>query len=124
MNKKAIATILMVLTVTLSGCGEYADESESTAVSTETEASQTKSDSKIPRYIVTYNISQKHYNLDLDDYIKDKMNDITLQVPVDKDYYDSVEVGQEIDESFRWGSLWMSGSFGSWNVTIQDKQIE
>ena len=122
--KRIIAVIAIVLTVALSGCGEYANESESADIPKETEASQTESTDETPRYIVTYNISQKHYNLDLGDYIKDKMNEITLQVPVDKDYYDSVEVGQEIDESFRWGSLWMSGNFGSWNVTIQDKQIE
>lgn len=48
---------------------------------------------------------------------------IMMQVPVDKEYYDSVEVGDKIDDSFRMGSLIMKGSFGSWKVTVDDKEI-
>ena len=51
------------------------------------------------------------------------MNDISIQVPVDKEYYDSLEIGDVIDDSFRMGSLVMSGSVGKWDITIEDKEI-
>ena len=76
------------------------------------------------KYIITFNISQKHFTLDLGDYLKDAMNDISIQVPVDKEYYDSVEIGDTIDDSFRLGSFVFKGSFGSWSVTVENKEIQ
>lgn len=76
------------------------------------------------KYIVTFNISQKHFTLDLGDIMKDSMNDISIQIPVDKEYYDSIEVGDTIDDSFRLGSFVFKGSFGSWDITVENKEIQ
>jgi hypothetical protein len=73
---------------------------------------------------VTFEIKQEHYTLDLAQHMKDDMNAITIQIPVDKDYYDGVSVGAVIDDSFRMGSMVMKGSFGSWKVTVVDKEIQ
>lgn len=87
------------------------------------EVSDIKVENGTAKYVVTFNIKQVHYNLNLEDHLKDSMNDISIQVPVDKEYYESVEIGQVIDDSFRVGSLIMKGSFGSWRVTVEDKEI-
>lgn len=75
------------------------------------------------KYIVTFKIKQKHYSLSLEDALKDEMNAITIQVPVDKEYYDSIKVGDTIADDFRMGSLVLKGSYGSWNITVEDKEI-
>ena len=86
--------------------------------------SDIKVDKGIAKYVVTFEIKQTHYTLDLEQHIKDEMNAITIQIPVDKEYYDSVSVGTIIDDSFRMGSMVMKGSFGKWKVTVKDKSIQ
>ena len=86
--------------------------------------SDIKVDKGIAKYVVTFEIKQTHYTLDLEQHMKDEMNAITIQIPVDKEYYDSVSVGTIIDDSFRMGSLVMKGSFGKWKVTVKDKSIQ
>ena len=76
------------------------------------------------KYVVTFNISQSHFTLDLSQHFKDAMNDITIQIPVDKEYYDSVEVGDTINDDFRMGSFIFAGSFGNWDITVEDKCIQ
>ena len=75
------------------------------------------------KYVLTINIKQSHFTLDLKEHFKDAMNDISIQIPVDKEYFDSVNVGDVIDDRFRMGSLIFKGSFGSWDITVEDKQI-
>ena len=75
-------------------------------------------------YIVELEVKQSHFTLDLSEHAKDAMNKLTLEIPVDKDYYDNVYVGQEISNNFRMGSLLMKGSFGKWKVTVKNKYIK
>jgi hypothetical protein len=84
----------------------------------------TKVENGTAKYVVTFNISQSHFTLDLSQHLKDAMNDISIQVPVDKEYYDSVRVGDTIDDSFRMGSFIFKGSFGNWKITVEDKCIQ
>ena len=75
------------------------------------------------KYVVTFKIKQTHFTLALTEHFKDALNDISISIPVDKEYYDSVEIGDEIDDSFRLGSFIFKGSFGSWDVSVKDKEI-
>lgn len=90
----------------------------------EENVSSVKVDKGVAKYVVTLEIKQTHYTLDLEQHLKDEMNEITIQIPVDKEYYDSVSVGTVIDDSFRMGSMIMKGSFGKWKVTVKDKSIQ
>lgn len=76
------------------------------------------------KYIITFNIKQSHFTLDLEQHLKDSMNAISIQIPVDKEYYDSVEIGDTIADDFRMGSFILYGSFGNWDVTVEDKTIQ
>jgi uncharacterized protein YcfL len=84
---------------------------------------QEKVDKGTAKYVVTINIKQSHFALDIKNKIKDEMNDIDIEIPVDKEYYDSVDVGTVINDEFRLGSLIMSNSIGNWNITVTNKEI-
>lgn len=88
------------------------------------EITDIKIENSTAKYVITFNIRQQHYSLDVTDYLKDSMNDISISIPVDKEYYDSVEVGDTIADDFRVGSAIFKGSFGSWNITVEDKTIQ
>ena len=74
-------------------------------------------------YVIELEISQTHLTLDLDEYLKDATNKITIPIEVSKKYYYSVDVGDVINDDLRVGSLLFKGSFGSWHVEVTDKQI-
>lgn len=75
------------------------------------------------KYVITLEIRQRHY-FDLGKALKDELNKIELQLPVDKEYYESLEVGDILDETFRMGSLLMEGSFGNWEIKVVKKEIQ
>ncbi len=90
----------------------------------EAEIVNAKEESGTAKYVVTFRIKQSHFTLDIGEHLKDSMNEITFEVPVDKEYYDSVTVGSVINDDFRMGSLIMHGSFGSWKVTVDKKEVQ
>ena len=99
-------------------------ELEKTRDSLKNEIIDIKVENGTAKYVLTLNIKQVHYSLDLTEYLKDSMNDVSIEIPVDKEYYDSVDIGDTIDDSFRLGSAIFKGSFGSWEITVEDKEIQ
>lgn len=74
-------------------------------------------------YIVKIKIHQTTYTLDIGEHIKNKINDVEFEMPVDKSYYDKCYVGQSItDASFKWGSLLIDDDFSVLKITIQGKR--
>ena len=135
--KKCIVILIAMMTITLSGCSKTETVSNEEIVKLESEIAQleadrdrlneeilnTKIDNGLAKYVITFNIKQTHFTLDIGEHLKDSMNDISIEIPVDKEYYDSVEVGDVIDDSFRMGSFIWKGSFGNWKVTVDSKDI-
>ena len=140
MKKKILAVLLVggMMTTMLTGCGdnrEYLNEEidglkveiselENQRDLLKSEIVDIKVENGTAKYIVTFNIKQNHFTLDLSEHMKDEMNDISIQIPVDKDYYDSVNIGDTITDDFRMGSLIMKGSFGNWDITVENKEIQ
>ena len=79
---------------------------------------------KTPKYILTLHLKQTHFSLSITKHIKDAANAIDFELPVDKDFYNSVEIGTNIVDEFRTGSLILSGSFGDWEMTVKGKNIK
>ena len=76
-------------------------------------------------YIVKIKIHQTTYTLDLGEHIKNKINDIEFEIPVDKEYYDKCSVGQKVsDPGLKLGSLLMNGDFSKLKVKITGKRTE
>ena len=135
--KKYIIALIVIITVTLSGCSKTETITNEDVAKLEDEIAQleterdrlneeilnTKIDNGLAKYVITFNIKQTHFTLDIGEHLKDSMNDISIEIPVDKEYYDSVEVGDVIDDSFRMGSFIWKGSFGNWKVTVESKDI-
>ena len=136
MKKYAIVLIAMIA-ITLSGCSKTETVTNEDVAQLESEIAQleaerdrlneeildTKIDNNLAKYVIAFNIKQTHFTLDIGEHLKDAMNDISIEIPVDKEYYDSVEVGDTIDDSFRVGSFIWKGSFGNWKVTVESKDI-
>ena len=136
MKKYAIVLIAMIA-ITLSGCSKTETVTNEDVAKLESEIAQleadrdrlneeilnTRIDTGLAKYVITFNIKQTHFTLDIGEHLKDAMNDISIEIPVDKEYYDSVEVGDTIDDSFRVGSFIWKGSFGNWKVTVESKDI-
>lgn len=78
---------------------------------------------KTPKYILKLHLKQSHISLSITKHIKDAANAIDFELPVDKDFYNSVDVGTSIVDDFRTGSLLLSGSFGDWEMTVKEKEI-
>lgn len=75
------------------------------------------------RYIVVIEIKQSHIIIDPAAMIKDGINAIELPIYVDKGFYDGIEIGEVLDDSFRTGSFLINGSIGSWDIKVIDKKV-
>ena len=76
-----------------------------------------------PNYILTLEIKQATYTLDIGEHIKNNINAISIQIPVSKKFYNSVKVGTRISDEFKYGSLVFNGDFSELRVTVIGKQI-
>ena len=135
--KKHVVILIAMIAITLSGCSKTETVTNEDVAKLESEIAQleaerdrlneeildTKIDNNLAKYVIAFNIKQTHFTLDIGEHLKDAMNDISIEIPVDKEYYDSVEVGDTIDDSFRVGSFIWKGSFGNWKVTVESKDI-
>ena len=138
--KKKIILLFFLTLLLLTGCGEEQAKTklqeeivqlENTKNELETSISklqEKETSEKIrvgeERYFVVLKIEQTHFTLDLGEHLKDSMNALEIPFPVDKEFYDSVEKGSIIDDSFRNGSFWIKGSIGNWEISVIDKYIE
>lgn len=139
MKRKFLVLFLTVgvIGTVLTGCGDNeevlpqrCDELKSEIATLESQKTELeneivdiKEENGTAKYVITFNIKQSHFTLDIGKHIKDSMNDISIEIPVDKEYYDSVNVGDTIDDSFRMGSFIMKGSLGRWNVIVENKEV-
>jgi len=140
MKKLLVIALIVATSVMFTGCGEeykveqlreeiqaLEEQKENlNAEITELESYDValKEETGTAKYVLTIEIKQVHYSLNTDNILKDSMNAITIQIPVDKEYYDSVEIGDKLSDKFRTGSYIISGSLGSWNISVKDKEIQ
>lgn len=75
------------------------------------------------RYILSLQLRQRHFTLSIKQHIADEMNKVYFEIPVDKDFYDRLGVGNSLVNEFRIGSMFLKGSFGSWDVTVVNKRV-
>ena len=74
-------------------------------------------------YIVKIKIHQTAYSLSVSEHIKNKMNDVEFEIPVDKEYYDNCYIDQTVtDPGLKIGSLLRDGDFSKLKVKITGKR--
>lgn len=77
-----------------------------------------------PKYVLKLKLSQSRMTLDIDEMMKDAMNEAEFTIPVDEEMYKSVQPGTRLVNNFRVGSFIMNGSFSSWDITVINKEIQ
>ena len=81
-------------------------------------------DHREPKYIVKFQIKQGTFTLDIFAHIKNEINAIEVEIPVSKDYYDRLTIGQDITNAFKYGSLVINGDFSTLHMRVAGKRIE
>jgi len=84
----------------------------------------TQTNQPAARCVLTLELKQVHYTLDLGEHLKDSLNTATFDIPVDREFYMAVKVGDVLNDRFRTGSLILRGSFGKWKVSVKGKREE
>ena len=77
-----------------------------------------------PVYLLTLEIKQSTFTLDLAEHAKNAINAIALQIPVSYTFYNKVSIGQNISEEFKYGSLILNGDFSKLKVKVKNKEIK
>ena len=96
---------------------------ENAALASQVQALKSGSSVKPLKYILKIRLKQASFTLNVKKHIQNAVNSVDFEIPVDKEFYDSVSKGTEIIDDFRFGSLILSGSFGDWEMTVKDKEI-
>lgn len=78
---------------------------------------------KEPQYIVKFELKQSRFSLKISNHIKDEMNAIQFEMPVSREFYNSIHNGQNIVDEFRSGSIILKGSFSKWKLKVINKTI-
>jgi hypothetical protein len=103
---------------------KYATELQIKRLEEELKEKKIYQSGRVPKYVLTLELSQSHFTLDLGTHLKDSMNTCEFEIPVDKELYEKLNVGDSLVDEFRVGSLIMNGSFGDWNVEVINKEIK
>lgn len=118
---------LLFLPILLYACGGNSEieqlKKENLALAAQVQALKSGSSAKPIKYILKIRLKQSNFTLSIKKHIQNAVNSIDFEIPVDKEFYDSVSKGTEIIDDFRFGSLILSGSFGDWEMTVKDKEI-
>ena len=121
-NSWPILIVLVVLAAILFFSG---NENARAAVHGTTTAmfQQSPKQAQEPYYLVTLELKQSTFTLDIGEHIKNKMNASTMTIAVDKRFYDKIRVGQELSNTFKGGSLLFNGDFSRMKVKVTNKRI-
>ena len=126
MKKQLI--ILLSLAFFATSCENNAElenlKKENTALVAEVNALKSGTYAKSPKYFLKLRLKQSHLSLSIKKHVKDAMNAIEFELPVDKDFYDSVSEGTEIIDKFRFGSFILYGNLGDWEMTVKEKYVK
>lgn len=118
---------LIAFSMFLTSCGENPEvkqlKKENALLVEQLNALKAGGSTKAPKYILKLRLKQAHFSLSIKKHIKDAVNAIDFEMPVDKEFYDSVSKGTEIIDEFRFGSLVLGGSFGDWEMTVKGKEV-
>lgn len=71
---------------------------------------------------ITLKLSQTSYTLNVWKHIRNAINAVEITLPVSCQFYDKVNVGDDLlKNKFRWGSLAVHGTMGTWNLEVTNK---
>lgn len=126
MKKQLI--LLFAIALFAASCGNNAEienlKKENAALVAQINALKAGTYAKSPKYFLKLRLKQSHLSLSIKKHVKDAINAIEFELPVDKDFYDSVSEGTEIIDKFRFGSFILYGNWGDWEMTVKEKYVK
>lgn len=72
-------------------------------------------------YVLTLKVKQSTFTLSISEHIKNSMNAIEFNIPVEKSFWESQSVGSELSNRWKPGSLLFNGDFSKLKVTVTNK---
>lgn len=104
--------------------GSYTQKSEIVKKVQENDANNLGKPGDPPLYIIEVEVKQITATLDIGEHIKNNMNTCIRRFPVDKRFYDGVEVGQDLNDiDFKLGSLLFDGDASWLKFTVVSKMV-
>ena len=79
---------------------------------------------RAPHYVLTISVAVSRFSLDLFEHMKDAANSGSFDIPVSREFYESVNSGDKLMDGFKGGSFVLHGSFSSWDIRIKSKHIQ
>lgn len=117
--------VIVIIVFTLSSCSSSIEDVQAYSVYQTAETTPPEIvESENSIYIINLKIGIDRFALDFENMIKDSFNDFNFEIPVSKEYYDSLQVGDRLNEKTRMGSLILKGSYGKQYVEVIEKRIE
>ncbi len=72
-------------------------------------------------YVLTLKVKQSTFTLSISEHIKNSMNAIEFNIPVEKSFWESQSIGSELSNRWKPGSLIFNGDFSKLKVTVTNK---
>ena len=72
-------------------------------------------------YVLTLKVKQSTFTLSISEHIKNSMNAIEFNIPVEKSFWESQSIGSELSNHWKPGSLIFNGDFSKLKVTVTNK---
>jgi hypothetical protein len=73
--------------------------------------------------LVTLEIYQSTFTLNIGEHIKNKVNKIKIQLPVDPIFYNDIKIGDDVFDKMKWGSFLFDGDISSLHAKVIEKNI-
>lgn len=74
-------------------------------------------------YVLTVRIKQESMSFDIMDHIADAANRIDISIPTSKEFYDRVNVGDDLGDGFKYGSFIVRGKISKMRIKVISKDV-
>lgn len=79
---------------------------------------------KEPVYLVKFKVKQGTFSLSPGEHIKNEMNAIEMEMPVSRDFYNRLKIGDDLMDKFKGGSFWIDGDLSWLHMKVVSKRIK
>lgn len=78
---------------------------------------------KKPIYLIILRIEYVSFTLDKKKYIKNSLESFEITLETSKEFYNSINIGDQLDRGFNPGSFWIEGDFDKINIIVKSKKM-
>lgn len=79
---------------------------------------------RTPQYLVKFKIKQGTFSLSIGEHIKNEANAIEMEMPVSREFYNQLSVGDDLLDNFKAGSFWIDGDLSWLHMKVISKRIK